>query len=320
MRLNINPDWLRKMAEKEDDGFISVGGLVTRMEKEDAQTLPTLAEWSKVFPVRMMKKLKFSLPEGVSDATALLQFFGVPSLEAWQAKWNGYSVAFRQTQKFDARREAVAAWVREAEIIASQIPLVDFDEAKLRAMLDDLRQGTRLDTQAGLDQAQLLCAKAGVALVLVPELPGTRLSGCARWLDDKHAMVGLTVRYKWADQLWYTFFHEIGHILLHRPRRTFVIDNAADNMGDGVVDQEMTRYEEEADGFARDTLIPPAAIAGFLRRYGETLTNEEVHGFADSVGVSPAIVVGRLQHDGNLQHWQGNKLRQKLEQHFVTED
>jgi hypothetical protein len=323
MKLNINQDWLRQMAEKEDNQIVSVGGLVTRMEAEAAaQTAPatTLAEWTKIFPISIMRKLQFSLPDGVPDAAALLQFFGVPSLEAWQAKWNGYAVAFRQTQKFDARREAVAAWVREAEIIASQIPLADFDEAMLRALLDELRRLTRQDTQVGLDRAQLICAKAGVAVVLVPELPGTRLSGCARWLNDKHAMVGLTVRYKWADQLWFTFFHEIAHILLHSPRRTFVIDNAADHMGDDVIDPEMARYEEEADRFARDTLIPPAVLAEFLRLHGETLTNDEIHGFARSLGVGLGVVIGRLQHEGNLQHWQGNKLRQKLKQHFVTED
>jgi HTH-type transcriptional regulator / antitoxin HigA len=323
MKLNIKPDWLRKMAEKEDDGIVSVGGLVTRMEAEAAaqtSSATTLGEWIKVFPVSAMRKLQFSLPEGVSDAAALLQFFGVPSLEAWQAKWNGYAVAFRQTQKFDARREAVAAWVREAEIIASQIPLADFDEARLRKLLDELRRLTREDTQVGLDRAQSMCAKAGVAVVLVPELPATRLSGCARWLNDKHAMVGLTVRYKWADQLWFTFFHEVAHILLHRLRRTFVIDNAAEHMGDAVVDPEMVKYEEAADQFARDTLIPPAALAEFLRRHRETLTNDEIRDFAKSLEVGPGIVIGRLQHDSVLQNWQGNKLRQRLEQHFVIED
>jgi HTH-type transcriptional regulator/antitoxin HigA len=321
MNLNINPDWLLRMAEKEGNGIVSVGGLVTRMEAAtQAAPAMTLSEWIRIFPVSVMRKLRFSLPEGVPDDAALLHFFGVPSLEAWLAKWNGYAVAFRQTQVFDARREAVAAWVREAEIIASQIPLADFDEAKLRALLDELRRLTREDTQVGLYRAQLICAKAGVAVVLVPELPGTRLSGCARWLNDKHAMVGLTVRYKWADQLWFTFFHEIAHILLHRLRRTFVIDNAADHMGDDVVDPEMAAYEKEADQFARDTLIPPAALADFLRRHREPLTNDEIHGFAGSLGVGPGIVIGRLQHDGNLQHWQGNKLRQKLESHFVTED
>lgn len=320
MKLNINPDWLLRMAEKEGNGVVSVGGLVTRIEVDAAaQTSPaiTLTDWIRNFPVNMMRKLRFTLAKGVSDAAALLQFFGVPSPEAWQAKWDSYAVAYRQTQVFEASREAVAAWVREAEIVASGVPLADFDEGRLRASLKQLRPLTREKTQVGLDRAQSICSKAGVAVVLVPELPGTRISGCARWLSDTHAMVGLTIRYKTDDQLWFTFFHELAHILLHRERRSFVVDNAADHMGDDVVDQDMAKYEEEADRFACDTLIPPTALAEFLRLHG-TLTNEEIHDFAEALGVGPGIVIGRLQHDGVLEHWQGNDLKQKLEWDFVS--
>jgi CO dehydrogenase/acetyl-CoA synthase alpha subunit len=35
MNINIDPNWLLIMAEKEDNCIISVGGLVTRLEKED---------------------------------------------------------------------------------------------------------------------------------------------------------------------------------------------------------------------------------------------------------------------------------------------
>jgi HTH-type transcriptional regulator/antitoxin HigA len=323
MKLNINSEWLLRMAEKEGNQFVSVGGLVTPIEVNVGVKTPRAMkplDWSRLFPVSVMRKLKFSLPEGVSDSDALLKFFDVRSPDAWRVKWSDYAVAFRQTQKFDFRLEALAAWVREAEIIANQIPLAEFDEAKLRASLDELRRVTRGDVQEGLDRAQLICSKAGVALVLVHELPGTRISGCARWLSDKQAMVGLTIRYKWADQLWFTFFHEVAHILLHRRRRLFVIDNAADDMGDDVVDPDMARYEEEADRFAADTLIPPAALAEFLHLHGKTLTNDEIHEFAEFLGVGPGIVIGRLQHDGVLRQWQGNKLRQKLESHFITED
>ncbi|QVL32479.1 ImmA/IrrE family metallo-endopeptidase [Telmatocola sphagniphila] len=322
MKMNTNPEWLLRMAEKEANRIISVGGFVNRVEMNvGVQSMPamTRSEWTKIFPVSVMRKLRFSLPEGVSDVEALLQFFGVASPDAWRSKWGDYAVAFRQTQKFDFHREALTAWVREAEIIAGQIPLADFDEEKLRGSLDEFRRLTREDTQVGLDRAQLLCAKAGVALVLVPELPGTRISGCARWLNDRHAMIGLTVRYKWADQLWFTFYHEVAHVLLHR-RRLFVIDNAADHMGDAVVDPVMAKYEEEADRFAGDLLIPPVALAEFLSRHGETLTSEEIHAFADSIEIGPGMVVGRLQHDEILKHWQGNMLRQKLGWDFVTED
>jgi hypothetical protein len=171
-----------------------------------------------------------------------------------------------------------------------------------------------------LEKAQAICSRAGVALVLVPELPGTRISGCARWLSDTNALIGLTIRYKTDDQLWFTFFHEVAHILLHRDRQTFVIDNAAEDMGDEVVDPEMVKYEEEANRFAADTLIPPAKLAKLLTRTRDELTNDVIHDFAKAIGIGPGIVVGRLQHDGVLEHWQGNKLKQNLEWGFVTEE
>ena len=320
MNLNISQDWLLRMAEKEGNRAVSVGGLVGRLDPNAAaQVLPAikLSEWILKFPVSVMRKLRFTLAEGVSDADALLRFFDVPSPEAWRSKWDAYPVAFRQTQVFDARREAIAAWVREAEIVASSLNLADFDESRLRSSLDELRRLTRKRAGEALVKAQEICSHAGVAVVLVPELPGTRISGCARWLSDTHALVGLTIRYKTDDQLWFTFFHEVAHILLHRERRSFVIDNAAEDMGDEVVDPEMAKYEEEANRFAADTLIPPDALSEFVRR--QTFTNDAIHDFAESIGIGPGIVVGRLQHDGVLEHYQGIKLKQKLNWEFASE-
>lgn len=275
--------------------------------------------WASKFPLKDMKKLNFSMPKASSVAEAVLGFFGVSSPEGWQAEWQASPIAFRQTRVFEVRKEAVAAWVREAELIANQIPLAKFDEAMLRVSLDDLRRLTREEAGVALTRSQEICAQCGVAVVLVPELPRTRISGCARWLDDKHAMVGLTPRYKSGEQLWFTFFHEIGHILLHRDRQLFVVDNAVGDMGDEVVDPDMSKCEEEADRFAADTLIPPAEFAK-LPDDPEELTNEVIQEFAKSIGIHPGIVVGRLQHDKVLQHWQGNKLKQQLDWGFSPEE
>ena len=276
-----------------------------------------LGDWSRSFPLKEMRRLRFSLAVGSSDSDALLKFFGVTSPEGWRSAWEAAPIAFRQTQVIDAREEAVSAWVREAEIVASSLTLTDFDDSLLRSSIDELRRLTRKRTGEALEQAQAICSRAGVAVVLVPELPGTRISGCARWLSDTHALVGLTIRYKTDDQLWFTFFHEVGHILMHRERRSFVIDNAAEDMGDEVVDPEMAKYEEEANRFAADTLIPPAALRDFMNR--KAFTNAAIHDFAEAVGVGPGIVVGRLQHDGVLKHHQGNKLKQKLSWEFASE-
>lgn len=100
-------------------------------------------------------------------------------------------------------------------------------------------------------------------------------------------MVGLTTRYKKDDQLWFTFFHEVGHILLHRDRLSYVIDNPADYLGDDAVDPGMKGYEDEADHFATVTLVPPVSTEAkqFLKSHGKNLTNDEIHDFAESIWV-----------------------------------
>ena len=264
-----------------------------------------------------MKRLNFSLPLGRSDADTLLNFFGVASPESWDSVWKASAVAYRQTRALKTREESIAAWVREAEIVAKGLEVAEFDEQRLRSSLEELRQLTRTRAEEIMDPLQRICAGVGVAVVLVPELRNTGISGCARWLTDKKALVGLTLRYKTDDQLWFTFFHELGHILLHKNKRSFVVDNAAEDLTDRIVDPEMQQYEAEASRFSADTLIPPRALTDFIKK--RVFTNESIHHFAEVVGVGPGIVVGRLQHDGVLETHQGNALKQKLNWRFAEE-
>jgi HTH-type transcriptional regulator/antitoxin HigA len=269
---------------------------------------PQRDAWARSFPLNEMKRLKFSLPPARSDADALLSFFGVSSPESWDSVWKAAAVAYRQTGAGKVREESIAAWVREAEIIARGLDLAEFEAARLSASIEELRSLTRVSADEIIEPMRKICAAAGVAVVWVPELKNTGISGCARWLNEKNALVGLTLRYKTDDQLWFTFFHEIGHILLHRNKRSFVVDNG--DLSDRAVDPEMQRYEEEASRFAADALIPPHALADFLRK--KSFTSGAIHDFAESVGVGPGIVVGRLQFDGFLARHRGNALKQRI--------
>lgn len=272
------------------------------------------SDWARLFPLNEMRRLQFSLPAGRSDVDTLLNFFGVSSPESWDSVWQASAVAYRQTRRFKTRQECIAAWVREIEIIAGGLDVADFDEQGLLSSLGELRKLTRKRADEIMEPIQELCAKVGVAVVWVPELRNTGISGCARWLNDKVALIGLTLRYKTDDQLWFTFFHEVGHIILHRNRRSFIIDNAEEDLSDRVVDPEMQQYETEANRFSADTLIPPSALGEFLRK--KTFTNESIHDFAEMVGIGPGIVIGRLQHDGVLKRHEGNALKQKLDYAF----
>jgi addiction module HigA family antidote len=270
--------------------------------------------WAKRFPFHEMIKRKLIEPGEEQRVDALLRFFGVSSPDSWQSVWQATNVAYRQTRKFQTTPEAISAWTRAAELQAADIETQDFDEKRLRNLVKDLRPFTREHIKEAGPEIESLCARVGVAVAWVPELTHTGISGCARWLTERKALIALTLRYKFDDQIWFTFFHEIAHILLHRKRHSFIVDNAEKDLSDSTVDPQMQRDEEEANRFAADTLIPPDALVQFIR--GGTFTSDAICQFADTLAIAPGIVVGRLQREGVLRHSQGNALKRTYDWNF----
>ncbi|MCA1732677.1 MAG: ImmA/IrrE family metallo-endopeptidase, partial [Acidobacteria bacterium] len=242
----------------------------------------------KDVPTRAMEKLGWIAPERdpAKKLEQVLGFFGVASIDALESR--AADTRFRQSEAFKASPIAVGAWLRKGHLDADKIRCEPFDERKFRTALMDAR---RLSAEMPEDFAETLvalCATAGVAVVLVPELPGTHLSGAARWLTPGKALIQLSLRHKSDDHFWFTFFHEAGHILLHGRRRVFIdTDEPAG-----------TDEEREADEFASNALIAPEQWQRFIaaKRY----TKAEIRRYAQRVGVSPGIVVGRLQHERRL--------------------
>jgi HTH-type transcriptional regulator/antitoxin HigA len=274
-------------------------------------------DWVAKFPLKELAKYKLlQLEEDPSTrAHSLLAFLGVSSPESWKTVWDASNVAYRQTRHLHANIEAISAWVRATEVLASRINVEEFDEAKLRISLAQLRSLSLQPADKIMEPVENICGAAGVAVVWVPAFKNTGISGCARWLSDNKALVGLSLRYKTDDQLWFTLFHELGHILMHKKRRGFILDNADTDLSDKVIDPEMRKEEEEANRFAADSLIPPSQLAKFIRL--GNFSDKAIEQFAIAIGIGPGLVVGRLQHDSLLPSNQGNDLKQKLAIHVL---
>ena len=254
-------------------------------------------DWLERIPVSSMAKLGFiqKFKDKVEQLEEVLRFFGVASPEQWRTVWEQHQVAYRQSQRFEPCAEAVSAWLRQGEIDAQRVDCTPFDKRQFQSVLDDARALTREEPEIFEPRLIELCASAGVAVVFVPELPKTGVDGATRWLGQK-AVIQLSLRYKSNDQLWFTFFHEAGHILKHGRKEIFLEGNSMDD-----------EKEEEANVFARDKLIPPGSYRRFRQQSVPTLA--EVEAFADEIGIAPGIVVGRLQHDGCFPRDRGNKLK-----------
>jgi Zn-dependent peptidase ImmA (M78 family) len=141
------------------------------------------------------------------------------------------------------------------------------------------------------------CALAGVAVVLIKEIPGAGVSGVAKWITKDKALIQLSLKYKTDDQLFFSFFHEAGHILLHGKRRVFVENGRQEGV-----------EEREADAFAADFLIPDDQSRALYYLKNETA----IVAFARALGIAPGIVVGRMQHDKLMPPAYCNHLKRKV--------
>jgi addiction module HigA family antidote len=264
-------------------------------------------EWLAQVPVRAMVRMGWIESERRAEQQLerVLEFFGVASPDQWSAVWSRYDVAYRRAGSAAGPMEAVTAWLRQGEREAARIVCAPYSQELFRAMLEDVRSLTRMPPSTWSQRLRDACAAAGVAVVFIPELPGCLVYGATRWLHDR-PVIQLSLRRRSDDHLWFTFFHEAGHILRHGRKDLFI-------EADAVTDER----EQEADAFARDTLIPRIAWREFLRAGTPTL--DMVEAVAASLGIAPGIVVGRLQHDGILPHSVGNRLKVYFDPRLIAE-
>jgi addiction module HigA family antidote len=268
---------------------------------KEAKALEEVHEWVKSFPVRelMKRNALAAYQDSIGLARALLQFFGVSSRAAWEQVWTSPQAAYRRSSAFQSSSEATAAWLRLGEIEAKKIQVPEFNKSMFKLAL------ARLPRVMGLPTTELKsllieeCKSAGVKVVFVKELPGTRVHGAVRWVGDT-PVIQLSCRYKVEDVFWFTFFHEAGHVVLHGKRDVFLEDDSSN--GD---------KEDEANTFASNYLILETEWRKFL--LSRNLSEAGVTAFAKKLGIPAGIVVGRLQHEKKIHPSRLNFLRRRFD-------
>ncbi|MBL1148452.1 MAG: HigA family addiction module antidote protein [Pseudomonadota bacterium] len=263
------------------------------------------------FPVNSLVKFGFLDKESnpAEQLKKVLSFFGVASVDALSQWHNIQKAYYRASEKFDSNEFSVAAWLRCGQIQAEDIETKSYNADKFKSALKKIRELTREPIDSAFPQAQEICAEAGVALTIIPEFNGTRLSGAARWLTKEKALIQLSGRYKTEDSFWFTFFHEAGHILLHGKKELFIDMEPASSV---------INLEAEANSFSQNTLIPKAEWREFEMMCLNP-DSEFIETFAAEQRIAPGIVLGRLLHE-NVIRYQSyqykilSKLRVKLDE------
>ena len=278
---------------------------LARLKEEEE--LQKQEEWADNFPVDAMTKMGWIPQEDspIGKLRAVLNFFGVARIHEWKLLWENPDAAYRKSTAYQTNHYAVAAWLRKGEIEASKIEASPYNPRSFKRALKKIRSITTKPPEIFEPEMKKLCAEGGVAITFAPELPGTHVYGATRWLKATKPLIQLSLRGKSDDHLWFSFFHEAGHILMHGKDEVFIETTDQDSSRrDGI------KKEQEADQFSRDFLIPPKEYHTFLEDRQFNLTS--IQRFATDLGITPGIVVGRLQHEKVIPFNQGNSLKKRL--------
>jgi len=259
--------------------------------------------WLAEVPLKELKERNLIQASDDDDKPTLvrkvLSFFGVAGVDAWREQWGNPAAQYRGQAAQERRPGYVAAWLRIGELQAESIKTPPFNADEFRRALSDIRKMTLLPAKQWMKEMPERCAAAGVVTVFTKEIQNASVSGATRWLTKDKPLIQLSLKFKKDDQIWFSFYHEAGHVLLHSKKQVFVEFGKSND----------TDEEREANEFARDEMISPSLAV----RLGALKTKEQIMAFANAIGIAPGIVLGRLQHEEFVHPGAFNELKKTIE-------
>ena len=245
-------------------------------------------KWVKQLPIKDMIGFGW-----IKDTPNLnlecLKYFQVPDVWTWRRKYDEVMglTAFRKSQAYHSDPAAVAAWIRQGEIQARGIQCKPWNPEIARHNIPLMRKLTKKKRpEEFLPELTQLCAECGIALSIVRAPKGCSVSGATVWgQSHNNAIIILSFRYRSDDQFWFTFFHEIGHLLLHDRNKMF--------LEEGEETEHISKEEKEANDFSAGVLIPEKYSSRLVTM---ALTKRNLMDFAIEVDITLGILIGQLQH------------------------
>jgi HTH-type transcriptional regulator / antitoxin HigA len=209
----------------------------------------------KTAPWALLRKTRTQRAASKTDQGALL---------LWQAAVLQRAEALKLTRTFD-RSQFTKASLRKLAKLSSKVD-------GIKRVVDNL-----LDL--------------GIAVIVMPPLPGTFLDGAAMVTSANSPVVGLTLRYDRADNFWFTLLHELSHICLHYD---LLVDGHTAFVDDMEIASDDAR-EQEADTLARESLIPSSILEQVV--WSPDSSFDDITIVSARALVPVTVVAGRWQRD-----------------------
>ena len=220
----------------------------------------------------------------------LLQFFSTHSLTFVPQT---QAAAYRRREQ-EVNQNTMAAIIRLGERKAQTVQTEPFNRVALRAALGEIKSYSLFKQGEYLPLLEEKLRTLGIVLVCVPGFSHTGLQGAAKWVDTDKAMIILKADGQTAvtsfdeGKFWFNLFHEIGHLVLHGKKQTFI----------DLEDDPTSPEEKEVNLFASTQLVGNVQIPDLqeYKRGSAIRADLAVQGLAKKYGVSQSVAAGHLSH------------------------
>ena len=230
--------------------------------------------WRKSFPEELgvrdwVRRGKNEVDD--KSGLSLLKFFAVASPQAWDSYYKDarLKVAFRISLADVKDPYAMSAWIRRGEILSDQDPMEKLGQPAVRknlkaalpeiiafAAANKIRPKSKKritywtpeaevvdDCMTGL---QALCRKIGIRVLFVQNFKSSPVHGMYRWYKDV-PLIQLHDRFEKRATMWFTFFHELAHVLYHG-KKGICLQNIE-------ITHNYPEKEDEANAFAQKCMV-----------------------------------------------------------------
>ena len=228
--------------------------------------------WKKSFPEEVnVREWVRQTKDDEKSLMPLLKFFAVASPQAWDGYYKDakLKVAFRISLAEVKDPYATSAWIRRGEILADRDPMEKQGQIpvrkRLKAALPEIiafaaanktlpKREKKItywtpeaevvdDCMTGLQE---LCRKIGIRVLFVQNFKSAPIHGMYRWYKDV-PLIQLHDRFKDRATMWFTFFHELAHVLYHG-KKGICLQNIE-------ITHNHPEKEDEANCFAQKCMV-----------------------------------------------------------------
>lgn len=253
------------------------------------QELLRAKHFKDIFDYLVRKKIIPACDLAEQKVLGLRKFLNISNLTAIPSL--SYTGAFRAQTSVTVDEYVLFAWLRICEVLAESIEVKAFEgtaqkDAVLKS-LPALKYCMFQKPDVFVPELQRSLGEYGIAFCIVPHFKGAPVQGFIKHLPTGKIALCMTFRQKRADIFWFSFFHELGHLVNGDTRQKFIDFENVESV-----------QEKKADIFAQNALIDKKCYGAFLRENDFSLPS--IRRFSSAQNILPCVVIGRLKKEGHL--------------------